>query len=122
MKDTDRAWLAGLIDGEGTIYSRLPNRMNVVVEMSMTCGATVQHVHSLFPGRLSRCSNSKGSFGSRQQYRWRIDTNGSRALLEQLLPFFVTKKRQAELALMLCQRPVPDNAGDLVRELRSLHQ
>lgn len=52
MKDVEAAWLAGLIDGEGSIWARWSKRTNVAVEIKMTCLATVKRVNELVPGRL----------------------------------------------------------------------
>ncbi len=106
MRDVEAAWLAGLIDGDGSIWSRWPKRTNVAVEIKMTCLATVQRVNELVPGRLVPGHLSKNAWGEARQFRWSIDTLGAEKLLMEILPYLVTKRKAAEAAIELCRRPV----------------
>lgn len=113
MKETEAAWLAGLIDGEGAIWCRWPKRTNVVVEVKMTHLATLQKVQELFPGRLVLGQLTKNGLSKLPQYRWSIDTIGAARLLSEIEPYMVTKKAAAQAAIMLSKRPVDPKHMDL---------
>lgn len=104
MTETEKAWLAGLIDGEGSIWTRFPERRNVICEIKMAHKATLEHVQSLFPGRLVKGQLTVGGWSKKGQWKWSIDTNGTRELLTTILPYMVTKREQAEIAIRLCDR------------------
>lgn len=106
MKDTEAAWLAGLIDGEGAIWCRWPKRTNVVIEVKMTHLPTLERIQALFPGRLVPGHLTVGGWSRLPQYRWTLDTLGAERLLNLVLPYMVTKREVAEAALQLCRRPV----------------
>lgn len=121
MTDVEAAWLAGLIDGEGCIWGRWPKKKNVIVEISMTHKPTLERVQQLFPGRFAKKIIGRGSLSLKPQWCWRTDTNGTRTLLRALLPYLVTKRREAEIALELCARPVnPIRFDALTVEMKAL--
>jgi len=116
-KDTDVAWLAGLFDGEGTVWCRWPKRKNVIVEIKMTHRETIEVVNRLFPGRVARGQISGWSI--RPQWRWSLDTLGSKQFLTLVLPYLVTKRREAEIALQLCDRTGAVDMTALAAELQA---
>jgi hypothetical protein len=102
MTEVEKAWLAGLFDGEGCVWSRWPKRMNVVTEIKMTHRQTIDRVNQLFPGNVS--IGHLSGWGTKPQFRWCLDTRGTKEFLALVLPYLVTKKREAEIALLLCDR------------------
>lgn len=102
MTETDKAWLAGLFDGEGCVWSRWPKRMNVVTEIKMTHRATIDRVNQLFPGRVS--IGHLSGWSVKPQFKWALDTKGTERFLLSVMPYLVTKRREAEIALLLCVR------------------
>jgi hypothetical protein len=118
MKETDIAWLAGLFDGEGCVYSCWPKKKNVRVEIAMSHLPTLQHVQFLFPGRFTSKVLGHGSLSVRPQWTWRLDTNGSRNFLRLLLPYLVTKREQARIAILMCDRSGSENLDKLAAELK----
>jgi intein/homing endonuclease len=102
MTETEKAWLAGLFDGEGCVWCRWPKRTNVIVEIKMTHKATIQRVNKLCRGRFAIGNLSLGSLGKKDQWRWSLDTNGARYFLKLVGPYLVTKKREAIIALASC--------------------
>ena len=119
MTETEKAWLAGIFDGEGCVWCRWPKRKNVIVEVKMTHLPTIERIHALFPGRLATGSLSKNAFGKRPQWRWSLDTRGSKVFLALVLPYLVTKRREAEIALQLCERGSSVPMDILANELRA---
>jgi hypothetical protein len=118
MLERDVAWLAGLFDGEGCVWSRWPKRKNVIVEIKMTHRETIAHVNRLFPGRFSEGTLSRGSFSIKRQWRWSLDTNGSRRFLVLVLPYLITKREEAEIALRLCDRTGTEDLTALAAALQ----
>ena len=117
MTEVEKAWLAGLFDGEGCVWSRWPKRMNVVTEIKMTHKATIERVNQLFPGRLA--VGHLYGWSIKPQFRWTLDTKGTKEFLNALMPYLVTKKREAEIALLLCDRDSSrENFDSLAGELK----
>lgn len=105
MTETEKAWLAGIIDGEGCIWTRFPKRKNVHVEVKMTDKRTIERINELFPGRFVK--GHTNGFSRKPQWLWQLDTNGSRELLTIVLPYLFTKREQAEIAIQLADRSEP---------------
>jgi len=118
MTETEKAWLAGIFDGEGCVWCRWPKRKNVIVEIKMTHFETIHRINSLFQGRIATGALSKNAFGRKPQWRWSLDTRGSRLFLSLVLPYLVTKRREAEIALQLCDRGPNVPMDILAKELK----
>lgn len=67
----------------------------------MTHKKTVERVNELFPGRMVSGNLSRGAFGKKDQWRWSLDTLGTKKFLTLILPYLVTKKEEAKIALLL---------------------
>ena len=105
------AYLAGVMDSEGTIritqekLSRHPNwnpRYNGAVSMGMASKEIILLFQKTFTPnaniRIERVPNRKII------YRW--GTSGSNIvpeILKKLLPYLIEKKKQAELVIMFCE-------------------
>lgn len=99
---TDLAYLAGLLDGEGYIGVHRVNRRGLVnyfgatVVIGMTDEATIDWVDARFPG-------GRATRRQKAQYKvvhlWSIHNARAAALLTAVLPYLVTKRRQAELVI-----------------------
>jgi hypothetical protein len=102
MKIRDRAWLAGIVDGEGTI-TLCPNSNGIgigyiSISIGMTHVATIRHIRSLTGHGMFVMSVPKNP-KHRTCYYWTVRCKQAAAVLRKLLPFLVTKKKQALLAL-----------------------
>jgi hypothetical protein len=104
MTDTEIAWLAGLFDGEGCVWSRWPKRANLCVEIKMTDERTVARVHQFFPGLFVQGKLSRLAFGRKPQWRWSLDTDKAIEFLRLVRPHLFTKRHAADLALELVSR------------------
>ncbi len=107
MKSEDSvlyAYLAGLIDGEGTIRIGEVGPINKHYA-SISIGMTNKKVLDLFARVFgSRVRLEKPSSGRQQMYRW--GTSGNKVvplILDKLLPYLIVKKRQAVLVLKFCK-------------------
>lgn len=114
--DTVRAYLAGIIDGEGYIgiieRSRPASRrcktpsFVVTVAVSMTDFATVDFIGQCFKGRTYKINRK--DINPRKSY-YKFDASCSievKCLLTAIRPFVITKKKQVELALAYLDMPV----------------
>ena len=117
MKNIEKAWLAGIFDGEGCVWCRFPKAKNVIVEIKMTHKKTMLKINKLFPGRLVEGNLSGWSI--KPQWKWSLDTNGSKKFLIMLSPYLVTKKKEAEIAIRLCDRTGAENLAVLAKRLKA---
>lgn len=115
-KDTDLAWLAGFLDGEGTIgisrtnakacktpylrpHLQAPNTDHRAID------EMVRIISEVTGKRPSVCVSNKGDARWKRAWRVKVSTQWELLLLlPALLPHLRLKKRQAELALEFCKR------------------
>jgi hypothetical protein len=116
LTETDKAYLAGLIDGEGciTIGKQLRPDLTPTPAYAMRLIIAqsdkdfLEHWHEIVGiGVLLR--RSKESVGKHIQpkyrdnclevYTWQLSSKEAAQLLREVLPYLVMKKRQAEIAL-----------------------
>lgn len=112
LTDTELAYLAGLIDGEGSFgvaAVRTACRYVPVMSLSMTCERTMQWFGEKVGVGLNQVSRKKPSW--RDQFKLRLC--GQRLILfcSLALPFFVTKKEQAEEILRFGETYIPQKGG-----------
>ena len=93
-------WAAGFLDGESYIglsrgVSPKTGRPfhQAIVDVSQIRRAPLDVLASLFEGNVRE--------GTRAYY-WRVGGRNTQAVLRETLPFFVMKRRQAELVLWFC--------------------
>lgn len=111
LKDTDIAWLAGIVDGEGCIYGHWINRGrhatggNVCVEIRIeaTSAAMIQRVQQICDAAgifatvdLNRLRPKATKPSSRVNIRRREDVV---AFLKLIRPYLVVKSSEADVAL-----------------------
>lgn len=101
--ETEKAWGAGLFDGEGHIGVHLCNnpktgyahwKLSVMVVNTHT--PTMERFQALFGGRKRYRTNGKNA---RNIWSWRMGEGQAAAFLEMLMPYLFTKKEQAKMAL-----------------------
>lgn len=104
--DLQRAWLAGLFDGEGNVgFYRIGDRnarsgyvFRLVARISMTHAPTVRRV-----AELTGCGSIRRETERRRQakplYSWQSSCRDARGFLSEILPFSVTKAEEIVLAL-----------------------
>ena len=97
--ETDYAYLAGIIDGEGCINAYPNGRSNPVprLTVSMTDAVVIEWL-VMFGGSM-RLESSRTS--GKPIWRWTATANPLRVLLPRCLPYLKAKKGQAELLLEL---------------------
>jgi hypothetical protein len=114
---TQRAYTAGLIDGEGCIRIHKQNRTSsnpgvryyVEIRVAMTDETTIRTLQSMWGGFVGeRNYKYESSFGNKKQWVWRVSTAQARYVLEAIKPYMITKRSQAITALEL---PVTPHRG-----------
>jgi hypothetical protein len=110
MKETEKAYLAGLIDGEGTVSivrlrHRGPGFEHYVasVEISNTNVKMIDWVMERLGGSVVVDARKKVS-GQKQVYRIGLRNKLAEKVLLEVLPYLVLKGKQAELVLELRSR------------------
>lgn len=103
--ESDRAWLAGFLDGEGTISfverdrgeNHTPTHDARVfltncdrAPLDYFCGITAGHVYQHDGERENR-------YGARPCFRWQMGTHDGATLIRELYPYLRTKRKQAAL-------------------------
>lgn len=110
IKDVaDRAWLAGFLDGEGTISyverDRGENHSSThdVRVFITNCDAEPLHYFSqMTAGHVYRHDGERENrYGSRPCFRWQMGTHDGALLIRELFPYLKTKRKQALLVWTL---------------------
>lgn len=119
--DTDVAWAAGIMDGEGCIgvYSGGADAgLRLTVQVGNTDLVMITKLHDMFGGYVS--TTMKANKSGKPYYMWRAASGKGDAVLRQLLPYLVTKRQQAEVALTFCGSSDVTVRQDCAQQLRDL--
>ncbi len=107
-RETDLAWAAGFIDGEGFIGTRRHcytskrngerrDRFSVVMAVSQKRIEPLNKLKDLFGGTIGIKYNDKSKAVS--FYEWRTNSKNAVKVLRLLLPYLILKNLEAELIL-----------------------
>ena len=121
MSDTELAWLAGLLEGEGAfILQRVPPtereaaRIRIKVSLQMTDRDVVEKVRDIVGlGTVRRAKTAKDHY--KPTYQWQISAMGAVAALLQLLAPHMGMRRQQQIAACLA---AVEEAGGVPRRRR----
>lgn len=98
LTDKERAYIAGIIDGEGCIIA--------TSDPKVTFHVGVVHTSTRLLNYLQKTTNSgsvynatPSTLGSKPVYEWRVGSDDASCLLLMLLPYLIVKKEEAEVAL-----------------------
>ena len=112
MTDIEKAYLAGIIDGEGTITltrkhkNQTPSPQISVSNTNLELLEYVQRVTGC--GHIRAKSRSKPHH--RQSWHWQTHTvSHNLRILEEIRPFLLVKKQQADLILKHYKEVTPRN-------------
>ena len=110
-RKAELAYLAGILDGEGTITISRQPRMKQLrpyfcprVTIVNTWEPLLSWILNRFPvghSGIKRYAPSTG--GTKTVYLWSVENRAMRPLLRELLPYLIVKRRQAELVLQWTQ-------------------
>lgn len=112
LPEITKAWMAGLFDGEGSIWinKRKPRRSTqgvspvytLCVSVTNTVCSGVEPFRTYFGGYIYLVTTKH-----RPIYRWEAQAKQAMRLLETLLPYFRIKQKQAELAILFQKKIRP---------------
>jgi len=129
IKD-DARWLAGIIDGEGTIsiHKRTHQKSNekrknptygLMLQVSNTDKNLIDEIKRITKvGSVVIREETKE--GYKKQWRWCAMGTEARAIIEQCYPYFIVKKQQASASL--CLETKRKQAEEIFQEVKKLNQ
>lgn len=102
MTETEKAWFAGIVDGEGCLgcgfRSDSKNGIRLTFCIEMTHKPTMERIRGWFPnmGHYRRVRKKRRT-------GWTLQLRNKQAVpvIEMLLPYLVTKKEEANVWLMI---------------------
>jgi hypothetical protein len=109
--DLDRAYLAGIVDGEGCITASVITRWRpdgtrqswTEVQSALTIANTdrrlIDWIAGYWPGNIRPVTRRSSTF--RQGWHFRVSGSDLPAMLTSVAPYLVVKREQAELVLEL---------------------
>lgn len=107
MKNEDIIYLAGLLDGEGCILimktrpekaARFVSPSYVLrVSIAMTHKETIEWIHNTFGGNFGLSRKAKN--GWKAVWRWNFHSQKASDLLKLMLPYLITKRNEAIVAI-----------------------
>ena len=96
----DKAYLAGIIDGEG--YIAFTKRNYLLIKVKMTDFKTIKHLHQITRSGCIYSYNPKISPQKshyKMLYTWQVSFSQALTVLESVIPYLITKKEDALGAL-----------------------
>lgn len=114
IKEVDKAWTAGIIDGEGCLtiqaskmyYKQTQSfskyKTNTYISVRMTDCNAIKKLSDLWGGCVS-LTPPKNS-GVKMVYGWCPSNKKHKKFLESILPYLVTKRDNAKLLIQLRER------------------
>ncbi len=107
MKNTDLAYMAGILDGEGCILiqkKRPTGGKHSKYTLSVTVGSTDEwlcwYFQMVWGGSVYQVGRtSKDSWKWQPLWQWYLGAHASVVMLDALMPYLKLKKPQAELAI-----------------------
>jgi hypothetical protein len=112
-RDTDHAWAAGVLDGEGSIQisrQNLGHTLQVSVGQSGNDGppAMLLRLRQMYNGHIheNRSTRTTTDAVRKPHYVWQVVARQAEAFLREVLPYLVAKKAQAEIAIEYRERAV----------------
>ena len=113
MTETEKAYMAGIIDGEGCIYiDKYKDKRNhtgnyqyvLRVKVAMTCKKTIKYLYDIVSTEFKCYMNiAQGKKFEdpkmKQAYIFCCNSGGGIKFLQSIYPYLVTKKKRAKLGI-----------------------
>ena len=114
--ETDNAWAAGIMDGEGYICLFQKQGSSRIWSLNVAVGNTdprmLRSLQRSFGGKISRDTDKQYAVKrNKPLYRWGFYGRRAKPFLESILPYLVCKKEQAETALAYIETLRPSGAS-----------
>lgn len=102
----DLAWLAGIIDGEGSIFIMKQGRTDRERQFNYILRISVQSTDGIMAQECLKISGEGACFdqatnhdNQSNTYKWQVSGKKAKHVLENILPFLRVKRNQAEAAI-----------------------
>lgn len=104
LKPTEIAYIAGIIDGEGSIYARNERKtIYPTIAVHMTDKSVImwlqEHIKAQSVWALNRKNHPRYKTSLKTQYLFRICGKRAKLLCKYLLPYLIVKRKHAEIVL-----------------------
>ena len=100
IEATTLAYLAGIIDGEGSIMFRRQGRgIQVCLSVALTDPEPLHLLRVIFGGSTVR--SSRLTVTGKSVYRWYLGSVHAEVALRAMLPYFLVKRAKADVALKI---------------------
>lgn len=100
-RSEELAYLAGIIDGEGSIEARIGSRRPSDLSIRLVVGnvhrGLIEYLLATWGGTMR--TQVHGRY--RPIYTWNLSLRAARPVMEAVLPYLIVKRRQVELVLEL---------------------
>lgn len=91
MNDTDLAWAAGFIDGEGCIsIMQDRGRYTAVINVGQVSRMPLDKLQGILGGSVGPIRDSKGG-----HFQWRVYADNAAGVAEKVLPYLCNKAEEA---------------------------
>ena len=120
MPDTEVAWAAGLIDGEGCIFinkskyvaasRQVTPTFRLVLKVTMGCRKTVERLRDIFGVGTVQNHVPRGERVN-ASYSWICQSAQARTVFELIKPHAVTKAAELDVALRFASLPLNERGG-----------
>jgi hypothetical protein len=107
ISDVDLAYAAGVFDGEGSVSLDMKQKAAhrakhgvLRVNVTNTCEELIDWFEDKFGGH----TYMNDSRSSRNVHKWQAGARVARDFLQQVLPYLIVKRRQAEIAILFQSR------------------
>lgn len=102
------SYLAGIIDGEGSISiirvhekDRIPIYHRISINIVNTNPWIILYAQFIFGGYIHKKKRSDGHWGTKPCYAWQVEGPKAEKTLIELYPYLFLKQRQAKLCLIM---------------------
>lgn len=132
LSPTDAAYLAGILDGEGTISLHhdkdrpLPTPLISIANTSKDLLVWVANATGL--GSIQPHRRYASTLGPKPQFNWSTTSKGAAGVIAQVRPYLLIKSAQADILLAVAERRAtregvldPSWGDDAVRAIRELN-
>ncbi len=122
MKQTELAWAAGIVDGEGSIFIQRTNYVDKIypnakrkirrekspsytlrLSVRMTDKPTIEKMSNIFDGRCLEIK--RRTVKGKRVYGWSVCGYKALEILELLEPYCITKRRQIKMSYVFMKIP-----------------
>ena len=113
LKETDKAYMAGIIDGEGTFNAHTVNggkQWCIQVHVTSVDMVLLEHCKVLYGGSTGKARRPGTNLGNLPIFRWDLCGEAAGKLAVDLLPYLKIKHKQAE-ALVESRNTITPNDG-----------